>query len=281
MGLAAKGTTWAPLGPQTEARMTGHDVICLHTMVGTLAGTDNYFRQRGYGGTESHLGTGGDGTVLQWQDLMHEADANNQGNDRIISIENSDRGEGYFPIWSGSDVPAFSNPQINSLVTLIDQMCKKEFHSGCPSTWACHREGIPRRIVSSSCKDQRGIGWHRIGVDPWRKPGCESWSEAYGKVCPGDRRINQIKNVIMPRVIKLGQGVEPTPEPEDDAEMRMTVIAPKRKPTDRWVAMGLFKQDLVSAKVADIYQYVCGQENAIVVDDDWFDSLLDVNTLVK
>ena len=28
-----------PLGTQTEPRMTGHDVVCLHTMVGFLAST--------------------------------------------------------------------------------------------------------------------------------------------------------------------------------------------------------------------------------------------------
>ena len=78
-----------PLGPQTEPRMTGHDIVCLHTMAGYLSSTDRYFRAAngaGYIGTESHFGVGGrwggdaraglDGTVWQWQDLMHQADAN-------------------------------------------------------------------------------------------------------------------------------------------------------------------------------------------------------------
>ena len=33
-----------PLGPQTEPRMTGHDIVCLHTMAGYLSSTDRYFR---------------------------------------------------------------------------------------------------------------------------------------------------------------------------------------------------------------------------------------------
>ncbi len=51
-----------PLGPQTEPRMTGHDIVCLHTMAGYLSSTDRYFRAAngaGYIGTESHFGVGG------------------------------------------------------------------------------------------------------------------------------------------------------------------------------------------------------------------------------
>ena len=35
---------YRPLGVQTEPRMAGHDVVCLHTMVGYLSSTDRYFR---------------------------------------------------------------------------------------------------------------------------------------------------------------------------------------------------------------------------------------------
>ena len=36
------GAAYKPLGPQTEPRMTGHDVVCLHTMVGYLSSTGVY-----------------------------------------------------------------------------------------------------------------------------------------------------------------------------------------------------------------------------------------------
>ena len=56
-------------------------------------------KRRGYAGTESHYGVGGrgartrlsaDGTVWQWQDRRHEADANLDGRHRVISIETAD-----------------------------------------------------------------------------------------------------------------------------------------------------------------------------------------------
>jgi hypothetical protein len=39
-----------------------------------------------------------------------------------------------------------------------------------------------------------------MGCDPWRVSGGELWSKAYGKVCPGDRRIDQLIDVVIPRV---------------------------------------------------------------------------------
>src|SRR5215207_1024639 len=106
--LTYPGARWKPLGAQTETRMTGHDIVCLHTMVGYLTSTDRYFRiynGEGYRGTESHFGIGGkwgpdlggdlDGAVWQWQDLDYQASANLDGNDRVISIETADNAPQY------------------------------------------------------------------------------------------------------------------------------------------------------------------------------------------
>lgn len=218
MGLALPGTTWSPLGPQTEPKMLSHDIICLHTMVGSLKGTDSYFRQNGYGGTESHFGMGGNGHTIQWQDLAYQADANNEGNDRVISIETADKGE-TFPVWTGSNVPPWTDAQVNKIIDMLDDMCRPAFHANCPATWDCHKVGIPRVLVPDTKPARRGIGYHRQGVDPWRVEGGESWSLAYGKVCPGDKRINQLTAVILPAVLKLGQPVTPP------------VVQPPPKPT--------------------------------------------------
>lgn len=176
---------WRPLGPQAEPRLHRKHIIVLHTMVGSLDGTDSYFRQNGYSGVESHFGVGNEGTVYQWQNTTHQADAQGEGNDNCISIETADTGPG-FRGWSGSDVPAWTEAQLDAIADLVD--------------WLCRTHNIPRRLIPDSGDRRKGIGYHRQGVDPWREAGAETWSSAYGKVCPGDRRIHQIKTEIIPRV---------------------------------------------------------------------------------
>jgi hypothetical protein len=83
------------------------NIVCAHTMVGSLAGTDSQFKRDGFGGVESHFGVGHDGTIYQWQDTDYEADANLNGKD-VISIETADTGTG-FPSWSGENVPAWTD----------------------------------------------------------------------------------------------------------------------------------------------------------------------------
>jgi hypothetical protein len=203
------GASFELLGTQAESRMTSHDIICVHTMVGTLAGTDAMFEHDGFGGTESHFGTGGDGACIQWQDLAYSADANLDGWARIISIENADMGAP-FPTWGGSDVPRFSEPQADRLTDLLRWLCSVEAHADCPASWTCHREGIPAQFIPDSKPGRRGIGVHRQGCDgnfpappsiyAGRVPGGEKWSSALGKVCPGDRRIDQLVNEIIPNL---------------------------------------------------------------------------------
>lgn len=227
------GARWDPLGPQTEARMRSHDIACLHTMVGTLAGTSAMFHQNGYGGTESHFGLGALGEMLQWQDIAFEADANYDGNDRVISIETADTGHG-FPAWSGSDVPAWTPEQVDAIVAWLRWVTSKAAHADCPTSWLCHHHGIPRVLVPDTGLSRRGIAVHRQGVESyptphkpgWLQPGCERWSSSRGKVCPGDRRIEQTKTVIIPR-LQAGTAAPPAPEPK---EIEMFIVDTPGKP---------------------------------------------------
>jgi len=221
--------SWRPLGEQTQPPMRSHDIICLHTMVGSLHGTDDMFQGAGYGGTESHFGVGHDGETLQWQDITHTADANLDGNHRILSIETADFGPG-FAAWNtkdGSQVPAWTDAQLERLAHLLAWLSSRETHAQCPATWDCHRTGIPLETVPDSKPGRRGVGWHRLGVesDPpdrsgFRVAGGERWSSADGKVCPGDRRIAQIRAVIArARVIAGDPNAQRTPPQEDDMPM--------------------------------------------------------------
>jgi len=207
--------SWHPLGRQTEDRMTAHDIVCIHTMVGSLAGTLAMFERDGYGGTESHFLTGGVGEqIVQAQDLAFTADANLDGNPRVISIENADKGAG-FPVWTGSEnVPAFTAKQLDQLIDLVAWLCSREAHSACPSSWKCRTEGIPAVLVPDSKPTRRGIAYHRQGIkgslpDMW-VPGGEVWSEDTGKVCPGDRRVKQVRELLVPAVAELLHPTTPT-----------------------------------------------------------------------
>jgi len=180
-------------------------IINVHTMVGTLGGTEGYFA--GDGRPYSHFGTGGSGEVRQWQDLRYRAASDLNGNPYCISIENEDTGP-LFPRWSGSDVPRFTDKQADALVMLL--------------SWLCHRFGLPRSAITTSCPHERGIGYHRLGVNPYRNTDCgHLWSSAYGKACPGDRRIHQLVHEIIPRVSAPGS----TPGgPVTDAVSRTSAI---------------------------------------------------------
>lgn len=182
MALVLPGVNYRQLPYKSRTLLTPR-IITVHTMVGYLNGTESYFK--GSGRPYSHFGIGGNGEIRQWQDLRYRAASDYQGNPYSISIECEDHGL-QFPKWSGSNVPAFSKAQVESLIVLL--------------SWLCARFGIPSEAIRSSCPDQRGIGWHRFGIDPWRQHGCARWSTAYAKACPGNRRIYQMKNVIIPAV---------------------------------------------------------------------------------
>ena len=197
-----------PLGEQTEPALSNPKIIVLHTMVGSLWGTDGYFMQDGYGGTESHFGVGFDGEVLQWQDLAHQADANLDGNPRCISIETSDWGEGPFGKWDTGNpalVPAWTAEQVEAIAQLV--------------AWLCREFSIPCEPIEDSRPGRTGIGYHRQGIDNWRVDGGEKWSGSTGKVCPGDRRIAQIPEVIERARQILAGGDEEDDMPYSQAQL--------------------------------------------------------------
>jgi hypothetical protein len=208
--LPASLAVWDPLGGTQEPVMTGHDGVCVHTMAGTFVGTDGYFHQDGWQGTESTVGVAGSGFCKQWVPWNRQADANLEGNRRWLSIECADKGEGFPAGEHGNDGPPLTAAQIDRIVALCRYWCSVEAHRNCPTGWTCHREGIPRRFVNSSC--ERGIGVHRHGIDPWRKSGCPHWSSSAGKICPRTVRLDQVRNIIVPRVALGTQEEDMTPD---------------------------------------------------------------------
>jgi hypothetical protein len=171
------GADYRQLAGKSEVLLTPL-VIDIHTMVGTLAGTESWFTPAGQ--AYSHFGLGATGAVRQWQDLRFRAASDLEGNPFCISIECEDTGVNFLP-WTGSNVPFFTDKQLVALDKLV--------------SWLCARFSIKRQVLHDSCS-RDGISYHRLGIDPWRGSNCTKFSKSLGKACPGDNRIEDIKKLF-------------------------------------------------------------------------------------
>jgi hypothetical protein len=232
---------WRPLGAgNPPTKMARHDIICLHTMVGYLTSTDTMFRKQGYTGVESHFGVGGkwgsdvnrsqnrDGLIYQWVDTTYRADANLDGNHRLISIETADNAP-----QKASDIESWTPKQVRSIITLVAALCRAY--------------DIPAELVPDSKPGRRGIAYHRQGINPWRVDGGETWSNSRGKECPGDRRIAQIKNEIIPGVrAALAPKVEDIMASKAELKDAIREVLAEDK-VIKTLAEGIFTADVIEA----------------------------------
>lgn len=110
---------------------------------------------------ESTFGLDFDGTLEQYMYADERADANNKANGFLASVETV--GDGHGP-WTPD--------QIAKLVKLLD--------------WYATEYSIPRRLADAW--DGSGFGYH-IQFPEWH---------AVPKICPGPRRIQQFKQIVIP-----------------------------------------------------------------------------------
>ena len=233
--MTARYGTWVPLGFQTEDRMARHSIVCFHTMVGSLSGTESMFKEGGYDGTESHWGTDGAGTLHQWQDIAWTADANYDGNPEVISIENEDINSKYFPKWdtSGDHVPPFTSAQMARLIELGYRLAlpgthPDSLHISCSHSWECYTKGIPPVLIPDTRPGRRGFGYHAQGVKGNELvAGGTLWSKSTGKVCPGKARIAQIKSTIIPGIKARVEGKIMATLDADDKKWMLDNLGPQ------------------------------------------------------
>lgn len=221
MAIIAPMAQWRPFSGKSSIPLT-HDIVCLHTMVGSLAGSWSW--ASGAGRSYWHFGIGGRGECWQCQELEYRSAANLNGNWHVIPIETADTGEGIFPVPWGN--PPWTNAQINRIVELV--------------AWLCARFNIPPVLIPDTKPGRRGIAYHRQGIDgnyPDRRvPGGELWSNADGKICPADPRIHQLKTIVIPRVQSLLKGqvpvpIDDTPTPDQEEEDMKTMRLVQRSST--------------------------------------------------
>jgi hypothetical protein len=153
--------------------MARHRGVCCHVAVSEAASLFNYFNQPG--NPTSHFYVRRDGTVEQYVDTQFRAPANLDGNSSLISVETQGGVRNV-------DTEPWTSDQLDALARI--------------AAWSNRIHGIPLVRMTNSLSATRGIGYHRLGIDPWRVSGGERWSLSYGKICPGAGKIAQIPRII-------------------------------------------------------------------------------------
>lgn len=228
------GAQW--VGPHHDnGTMTRYDVVCLHTIVGSAPAH------------AAHFSTAGNGTIFQSRDTAFRSAANFNGNHRVIAIENADRDGSFLPwdINNGHAVPGFTVPQIES----IAKIC----------AWAYQQHGIPLVPCPDSRPGSKGIAFHRQGIEGnWAGyaysgivPGGEVWTKSKGKVCPGDRRISQIPQIIARARVLAGLNRE------DD--MQNWILAQEANSPRVWLGNLMFRRHVQDEIELAGLQYWLGQ----------------------
>lgn len=164
------GSIWKPL-PEAGAP-DGHTktqfIVHSTGTLATAAANWNYFNRADVVVESTFIvGWGPDDPTLQIMDSTDNADANGSANRRGISVEVVGDGVGGYNAW-----------QVKELIRL--------------GIWARRVHGITPRIIPT--EPAGGYGWHVM----FGAPG--PWTTVRGKVCPGNRRIQQLKDTVFPAI---------------------------------------------------------------------------------
>ncbi len=165
------GALWLPISRNfTNRRRDRTRALVLHVADSEAASLRGWFNNPA-AGASSHLYVRRDGTIEQYLDLDVISWANGQGNSSTVTVETQGRGRGE---WTAAQVDALAR-----IARFVHE-----------------RYGVPLRLMPDSRPESSGVGYHRLGVDPWRVSGGEKWSKHRGKICPGPDRIPQIPTII-------------------------------------------------------------------------------------
>lgn len=176
--------------------------VCLHVAVSEGSSLFGYFNQSG--NPTSHFYVRRDGTIEQYVDTKYRAPANLEGNSSLISFETQ-----------GGVKNANTEPWTAAQVEAMAECL----------AWLNKVEGVPLQLMPNSKSSSVGIGWHQLGVDPYRVSGGEKWSSAYGKICPGGGKIKQIPAIIARAKALVGKPTTPTDTHETIPEEEISVAA--------------------------------------------------------
>lgn len=177
-------------------KRTRTDGVVLHSTGSRTATSQHGWFSNPKAQASSHRHVADDGVVERYVRDDQIAWANGAGNARMLAIETQ-----------GDGTTSWTPQQVESIA-----QCIAEWHL---------EFGFPLRLMTSSKTSERGIGYHRLGVPPsrwakglWLIAGGERWSSAVGKVCPGDKRIDQVPDVIARAKAIVGDTSPTTDKPK-------------------------------------------------------------------
>lgn len=178
------GATYRPV-EWAEARddATNPDHATLHLQAGEARSLFTFFSNPANRAC-SHFHVARDGYTEQYISGDKLSAADSYGSDSSLSIETQ-----------GADAGGtWTDEQCEAIARIL--------------AWAHRTYDIPLVPMATSHQGVEGVGWHRLGVDGnfpalpsilagrIQRGGGESWSGAFGKLCPGDNRIKQIPGII-------------------------------------------------------------------------------------
>lgn len=196
--------TWKPISANLGGTLTRYDAVILHTDAGNATSLAGWFSDP-KANASCHFFVRKDGGVEQYADTTRVTYTSRQGSTRSIGVET--QGFGNEP---------WTKAQAEAIAQLL--------------AWCHATHGIPLRAMTTSHPSEKGVGWHRLGIDGnfpdlpnplagrKQRGGGELWSGSRGKECPGDDRIRQV-----PGIIARAQAIT-TPAPTKPT-------TPKPKPT--------------------------------------------------
>ena len=210
--------------------------IILHSAAGT-GSLHRFFLNSS--NLESHFWVGLDGTIEQYIDTDHRADANLNANSFALSVETENHRDNVNR--NSWDDDPWSDEQIASLVRLADWM-------------ATTHPAIKRQLISTW--DGSGIGWHiQFGTPgPWTP---------VAKACPGRARIAQVTQAILPAFV----GVQTTPQQPQQPP----------QPVGAFMALSDQEQDEVLQVVRDLKRYLLTEKDGKVWTERMRDTLAEVD----
>lgn len=171
MTIKMPGVVWKPINRNYTKRARARtDCVILHIAVTEASSLYGWFTNPN-ASASSHFYVRRDGTIEQYLGAEYISWANGAGNSRAITVETQGMGHGS---WTSQQVAALA------------RIC----------AFAKSRFGVTMALMPNSKPSSKGVGYHRLGCDPWRVAGGESWSKAYGKICPGGDRIEQVPGIV-------------------------------------------------------------------------------------
>jgi len=209
-------------GGSSAVAMDRYDGLELHTAVSdavTLFGSMNV-----PGTPSSHCYVNEFGRTKWYIDTKFRSSATLEGNHRLITVETWDGG---LANWPNGICPPWNDAQLDTLVDIY--------------IWAHQVHGIPLQLMQSSLPTEKGLGWHRLGIDGdfpsgilgGRVAGGELWSSSRGKSCPTDKRILQCRDIILPRAIE-GIKMPLTQEDKDWLTNNLGKVVSPVDPDSKW-----------------------------------------------